>query len=250
MATRQSMEKAMHHTQQITEQRCHRVSSQQSSTNTPAFWDPQDKLRQALTVKCAKASKVVKAYVEAPTWSHKFVIGCKGVNIRQITQDHPKVHVEFQGQQGSIKLEGPPEEVVAAIEKLEFMIAELQRKLCFDQITVNPMLCKHIIGRNGSNISRIRNDTGVSFNITEVGHRSLIHFEGSPDGVSRARKDLEELVAKFEKETERRIIIDRRFHGVFIGTKGVKIKEIRDKFNVRISFPNPGKHHIINVCFK
>ncbi|KAK8739026.1 hypothetical protein OTU49_003795, partial [Cherax quadricarinatus] len=46
MATRQSMEKAMHHTQQITEQRCHRVSSQQSSTNTPAFWDPQDKLRQ------------------------------------------------------------------------------------------------------------------------------------------------------------------------------------------------------------
>lgn len=49
-----------------------------------------------------------------------------------------QVHVEFTDKQGGIKLEGPPEEVEEAREKLETMIAEMQSKLCFDQITVDP----------------------------------------------------------------------------------------------------------------
>lgn len=45
-----------------------------------------------------------------------------------------------------------------------------------------------------------------------------------------------------ENEKERDIVIEQRFHRNIIGTKGDKIKEIRDKFNqVQISFPDPGK---------
>lgn len=39
----------------------------------------------------ARANSVVQQDVEAPTWLHKFIIGRKGANIRQITQDLPKV---------------------------------------------------------------------------------------------------------------------------------------------------------------
>ncbi|XP_069948284.1 vigilin isoform X2 [Cherax quadricarinatus] len=214
----------------------------ESTTETITLRGPQDKLGQALTLVYAKANSVVQADVEAPTWLHKFIIGRKGANIRQITQDLPKVHVEFTDKQGGIKLEGPPEEVEAAREKLESMIAEMQSKLCFDQITVDPKFYKHIIGKSGSNINRIRNDTGVLINISEADGSNLIRLEGSPDGVSQAKKELEELVAKMENEKERDIIIDQRFHRTIIGTKGDKIKEIRDSFNqVQISFPDPGE---------
>lgn len=56
------------------------------------------------------------------------------------------------------------------------------------------------------------------------------------------QQELEELVTKMENEKEREIHIDQRFHRTIIGTKGDKIKEIRDKFNqVQISFPDPGE---------
>ncbi|XP_066966353.1 vigilin [Macrobrachium rosenbergii] len=202
----------------------------------------QDKLGQALTLVYAKANSFMQIDVEAPTWLHKFIIGRKGANIRQITQDLPKVHVEFTDKQGGIRLEGPPEEVEEAREKLETMIAEMKSKLTYDQITVDPKFYKHIIGKSGSNINRIRNDTGVLINISEADGSNLIRLEGSPEGVSQAKKELEDMVAKMENEKERDIIIEQRFHRTIIGTKGDKIREIREKFNqVQISFPDPGE---------
>ncbi|XP_037797231.1 vigilin-like [Penaeus monodon] len=213
-----------------------------STSETITLRGPQDKLGQALTLVYAKANSVVQADVEAPTWLHKFIIGRKGANIRQITQDLPKVHVEFTDKQGGIKLEGPPEEVDEAREKLEAMIADLKSKLCYDQLVVDPKFYKHIIGKSGSNINRIRNETGVLINISEADGSNLIRLEGSPDGVARAKTELEELVTKMENEKEREIIIEQRFHRNIIGTKGDKIKEIRDKFNqVQISFPDAGE---------
>lgn len=214
----------------------------ETTTETITLRGPQDKLGQALTMVYAKANSVVQQDVEAPTWLHKFIIGRKGANIRQITQDLPKVHVEFTDKQGGIKLEGPPEEVEIAAEKLENMISEMKSKLCFDEISVDPKFYKHIIGKNGSNINRIRNDTGVLINISEADGSNLIRLEGSPEGVRQAKQELEELVTKMENEKERDIHIDQRFHRTIIGTKGDKIKEIRDRFNqVQISFPDPGE---------
>lgn len=46
---------------------------------------------------------------------------------------------------------------------------------------------KHIIGKSGSNINRIRNETGVLINISEADGSNLIRLEGSPDGVARAK---------------------------------------------------------------
>ena len=153
--------------------------------------------------------------------------------------DFEKVHVEFTDKEGGIKLEGPPEEVEKATEKLTEMIDDMQKRLTFDEWQVDPQYYKHIIGKSGSNINRIRNDTGVLINISET---NLIRLEGSKEGVSEAKRQLNEMITKMQNETERDINIDTRFHRSIIGTKGDKIREIRDKFNqVQISFPDPGK---------
>lgn len=50
------------------------------------------------------------------------------------------------------------------------------------------------------------------------------------------------MVHKLENEKERDIIIDHRFYRTIIGSKGDKIREIREMFNqIQITFPGPGK---------
>lgn len=50
------------------------------------------------------------------------------------------------------------------------------------------------------------------------------------------------MLNKLENEKQKDIIIEHRFFPSIIGSKGEKIKEIREKFNqVQILFPGPGK---------
>lgn len=52
-----------------------------------------------------------------------------------------------------------------------------------------------------------------------------------------------------ENEKTKDVLIDQRFHRTIIGTKGEKIREIRDKYpEVQISFPDAGKKSdIVNL---
>lgn len=77
-------------------------------------------------------------------------------------------------------------------------------------------------------VNRLKEETGVVINIDESG---LIRIEGNRDGVNRARAELEERVHKLENEKERDVIIEQRHYRNIIGTKGDKIKTIRDMFN-------------------
>lgn len=213
-----------------------------SNSDTIILRGLQDKLGQALTMVYEKASSMTTENLKAPSWLHKFIIGKQGTNIKSITQDLPKVHVEFNDEDEEIKLEGPPSEVVSAVEKLEAMISEMEARLSYEELSINPQYYKFIIGKNGSKINRIRNDNGILINISEYGGKNYVRLEGSREGVARAKQELEELVTKMENEREKSITIENRFHRSIIGTKGDKIKEIREKFNqVQISFPDQGE---------
>lgn len=105
----------------------------------------------ALTKVCEKANSVCTTDIEAPSWIHKYIIGRKGANIKEITQHLPTVHIEFTDKQDRIKIEGPTEEVEKAREQIESKTRELVGKLVFVEINVDPRFYKHIIGKNGSN---------------------------------------------------------------------------------------------------
>lgn len=85
------------------------MPSSDSPTDTIILRGPQDKLGNALSTVYMKANSVQTKNVEAPAWLHKYIIGRKGANIKEITAAFPNVHVEFNDQ--TIKAEGPPEQV-------------------------------------------------------------------------------------------------------------------------------------------
>ncbi|XP_055863477.1 vigilin-like [Biomphalaria glabrata] len=214
-----------------------------SPSETITLRGEQEKLGQALTEVYSKANSVVFSDVVAPAWLHRFIIGRKGSNIKEITENFPSVHIEFTEGQDKITIEGPPDEVTKVVEKLNAFVKDLVKRMDFAEIQVDQKFHKHIIGKSGANISKIKQETGVSIRIPSDGDNSnIIRIEGDPQGVKIAKEQLLEMANRMENEKTRDIIIEHRFHRQIIGAKGESIREIRDKFNqVQITFPDQGK---------
>lgn len=165
-----------------------------SPSETITLRGEQDKLGQALTEVYSKANSVVFADVTAPAWLHRFIIGQKGQNIKKITENFPTVHIEFTEGQDKITVEGPPEEVNKAVEKLNSTVKDLRERMDFAEIQVDQKFHKHIIGKSGSNISRIKQETGVAIKIpSDNDNSNVIRIEGDPKGVKTAKAQLLEM---------------------------------------------------------
>uniref|UniRef100_A0AAY4ARN6 Vigilin n=1 Tax=Denticeps clupeoides TaxID=299321 RepID=A0AAY4ARN6_9TELE len=202
-----------------------------------------DKLGPALTQVYAKAKSVMVVEVTAPAWLHRFIIGKKGQNISRITQQLPKVHIEFADGEERISLEGPTEEVEQARAQIQEMIKDLMCRMDYTEVTIDQRFHRHLIGKNGANINRIKEQYKVSVRIPQDTERSgLVRIEGDPQGVQLARRELIEMAQRMENERTKDMIVDQKFHRTIIGQKGEKIKEVRDKFpEVIINFPDPSQ---------
>jgi polyribonucleotide nucleotidyltransferase len=218
-----------------------------SATDTIILRGPHEKLGNALSTVYEKANSVQSRLIQAPAWIHKYIIGRKGASIKEFSSSYPNVHVEFTDDK--IKIEGPPDQVNEATENLEKIVKSYIDRLTFVEMEVNPNHYKHIIGKAGSNINRIKDEMDVQINIEEKEGLNIIRIEGSSGGVKNAQRELQSMIEKLDNEKEKDVVIDHRLFRSIIGSKGSKIKEIREKFNqVVITFPNPSeKSDIVKI---
>uniref|UniRef100_A0A8C7FTN8 High density lipoprotein-binding protein n=1 Tax=Oncorhynchus kisutch TaxID=8019 RepID=A0A8C7FTN8_ONCKI len=203
-----------------------------------------DKLGPALTQVYAKAKSVMVVEVTAPAWLHRFIIGKKGQNIGRITQQLPKVHIEFTDGEERISLEGPTEEVEQAQVQIQDMIRDLLVRMDYTDVNIDQRFHRHLIGKNGANSEYTHtHQYKVSVWIPQEPDRSgLVRIEGDPKGVQLARRELMEMAQRMENERTKDLIVEQKFHRAIIGQKGEKIKEVRDKFpEVMINFPDPAQ---------
>jgi len=212
-----------------------------TDSETITLRGPQEKLGLALTKVYEKANSVVNVSVACPTWLHKYIIGKKGTGIQKISQDLQKVHIVFNDDD-SIKVDGPPDEVEKAKTELESQAGVLIKTMAFADVKVDAKYHKHIIGKGGSTINKIKSETDVTINIPDTDSGvTIIRIEGNKAGVEKASKELNGMVDKMENEKEKDLIIENRFHRQLIGPKGENIEKIRKDFvNVQISFPDLG----------
>uniref|UniRef100_A0A3B3BWG0 Vigilin n=1 Tax=Oryzias melastigma TaxID=30732 RepID=A0A3B3BWG0_ORYME len=214
-----------------------------SSSETVILRGEPDRLGQALTEVYAKANSYTVSSVSAPSWLHRFIIGKKGQNLAKITQQMPKVHIEFTEGEDKITLEGPTKDVQMVQSQIEAIVTDLVSRMDYAEISVDPKFHRHLIGKGGVNINRIKEMHKVTVRIPPDNEKSnLIRIEGDPQGVQEAKKELLELASRMENERTKDLIIEQRFHRAIIGQKGEKIKEVRDKFpEVIINFPDPAQ---------
>merc|ERR1719507_629230 len=205
------------------------------------IWKDMEKMGLALTKVYEKANSVVNLVLPCPTWLHKYIIGKKGAGIQRISQDLPKVHIVFQDD-GTIKVDGPPDEVEKARLDLEDQVAKLVKDTAFADVKVDAKYHKHIIGKGGSTINKIKSEADVTINIPDTDSgATVIRIEGNKAGVEKAKAELASMVDKMENEKEKDLIVENRFHRQLIGAKGGEIEKIRKEFTaVQISFPDLG----------
>ncbi|XP_072350519.1 vigilin-like, partial [Scyliorhinus torazame] len=199
-----------------------------------------ENLGLALALVYAKANSVVLKEVQAPFWLHRYLIGRQGQKISEFSQTYPQVHIEFTEGQDRIVLEGPVQEVTLAQTQLQELADSLKSRLAFKELEVDPKFHRHLIGKNGANINRVKELHKVTVNFPQDVDRSpLIRIEGSPEGVTDAERDLMETVTRLECEGTKDLIVDQKYHRLLIGNKGEKIKEVHEKFaEVSITFPD------------
>ncbi|MCI4375508.1 hypothetical protein PGIGA_G00110320 [Pangasianodon gigas] len=221
-----------------------------------------------------KKRNVTTIAVEVKKSQHKYVIGPKGNTLQEIldrtgvsveipppdsssetvilrgepdrlgqalTEVYAKVHIEFTEGEDKITLEGPTKDIQIVQSQIEAIVTDLVSRMDYAEISVDPKFHRHLIGKGGANINRIKDQYKVSVRIPPDNEKSnLIRIEGDPQGVKEAKKELLELASRMENERTKDMIIEQRFHRAIIGQKGEKIKEIRDKFpEVIINFPDP-----------
>merc|ERR1712083_657918 len=127
-------------------------------------------------------------------------------------------------------------------KEIETQAKDLIKTTTFMEMKVDAKYHKHIIGKGGSTINKIKAEADVTINIPDTDSGvTIIRIEGNRAGVEKARKELYEMVEKMENEKEKDLIIENRFHRQLIGPKGESIEKIRKEFaNVQISFPDLG----------
>ncbi|XP_031527372.2 vigilin-like isoform X2 [Vicugna pacos] len=179
--------------------------------------------------------------ISVPSWLHRFIIGKKGCNISTITQNMPEVRINFTGKD-KITIDGPIEDVSYAQEQIEVIVKDLINRMDYAEINVDCKFHKHLIGKKGATINRIRERNRVSVLISPENEKNnMIRIEGESQGVQQAKRELLELASHLEKE-QKDLIIEQRFHQAIIGHKGVQIRDIHKKFpEVVINFPDPAQ---------
>lgn len=225
------------------------VPSEESGSDQITLLGNAADLATALALVIERASSVVTQSIPAPQWLHKHLIGPKGATLSTLVPNRNNVQIEFDDA-GNIFLEGSPEEVKAAFEPLKKEVARLQMDLAIEKVKVHPTLHRHVIGRGGSLISKIKDQSGVQITIpSEETNSDEIVVEGKKDGVKKAVAEIRAIVTKIENEKSRDIIIPQRLHKLIIGTKGSGVQVIRDSHpNVSIVFPDAkSKSDVVNI---
>jgi hypothetical protein len=207
------------------------------------------RLGDALALVYAKASSVISQEIKYPEWMRKFLIGPKGATLQALVPKQDRLKIDFEDG-GLIYLEGPPEAVKSAAAALSGEIGRLTKEMSSESIHVPPALHRHIIGRSGALVNKLKDEHDVQIRIpNEKLASDEIKIEGKKDGVQKTIAAIQEIVKRLENEKVKDIIIDHRFHGQMIGKSGENIQKWKAEFpSVAIAFPDAiTKSDVINL---
>jgi Polyribonucleotide nucleotidyltransferase (polynucleotide phosphorylase) len=102
------------------------------------------------------------------------------------------------------------------------------------------LICRFIIGKDGANIRKIREDTGTKIELPpeEDDKNDTIVITGKKEAALEAKSRINKILDEFVNVTQDEVNIPYKFHNYLIGTKGKLIQSIKDECGgVTIKFP-------------
>jgi transcription antitermination factor NusA-like protein len=189
---------------------------------------------------------VVEVDVMIPNKIHNLLIGAGGKLVQSISEDCGGVQIRFpeaKAKSDRVTLTGLKEDVEKARTTLLEMSREKEENSYTETIEAKPQNHRFLIGKNGSNIRRIRDATGarVLFPYENDASQDIITIIGKKAGVLEAKKQLVEMLKELDKVIESEVHVDPKYHRHFVLRRGEVLRQISDELGgVSISFPKAG----------
>eukprot|EP00127_Corallochytrium_limacisporum_P006245 Clim_evm4s223 gene=Clim_evmTU4s223 len=199
----------------------------------------------AFNLLMAKVNSVGYEEVDAPLWMHRNIVGRKGANLTKIMEEAGEVgslRISIRAEEEKIEIEGPKKAVEHASDALRKQVDFLTNSWKIEEISVSPALHKHLIGKGGQNIKRIKEECGVEIDFPDSDDKesSTIRIEGEKSGVAKAVDEIATQTAKLVDMVTIEVPVPLKYHGQIIGAKGARITELRNTFgDVQVNVPKP-----------
>merc|ERR1719233_507199 len=194
----------------------------------------------------SQMANIVSKEMKIPAKIHNTVIGAGGKLIQSIMSECGGVTIKFpEANSGSdvVMIRGPADDVDKAFNKLQELSDEKQLSSHSAEVKAKPEHHKFLIGRQGINIQKIRNETGarIIFPSSDDADRESITIIGTQESVGKAKSDLLLKIKELDNISEDTMTVDPQYHKHFVARRGKILKDISDEFGgVIVSFPRPG----------
>lgn len=166
--------------------------------------------------------------------------------IHSIMEDCGGVAIKFptaESKSDKVSIRGPKEDVDKAKIQLLELTSERQLSSFTAEVKAKPQQHKFLIGKNGANIKKIRDNTGarIVFPTDKDEEKDVITIIGKKDAVEKAKAELEATIKDIENTTQSVMSVPIAYHKHFVARRGEILQRITDEYGgVQISFPRSG----------
>jgi len=173
---------------------------------------------------------------------HSNLIGKNGKNLSEIRAKFNDIQINIPNQEEKsevVTIRGNKLDVEKCYKYLQQTIKEMQENNYQDEIHIFKEFHRMLIGKHGSFIRKIREETSTRIDVpAEDSDSDSIVIVGKQENVLKARKLIEEKVKELVKIEEDYVEIAHQLHTALIGRGGAIIRQIRkDCGGVLINFP-------------
>lgn len=176
---------------------------------------------------------------------HKNIIGQKGETVNEIRQQFSTVQVSFPEAGAKcdiVTLRGPRADVDKCYAHIKKMVTELELSSYRVDVPIFKRFHGNIIGRNGANIKKIKDETGTTIDIPDVNSSSdIIVITGHKEQAHKAKAMIMAIQSELANIVTKEVQISQKLHTSMIGPGGKLIQSIMtDCGDVHIRFPPEG----------
>ena len=195
---------------------------------------------------------------------HKSIIGSGGSTLNAVIGEDKIVDVQLGTsklnennnsrnkkdlKENEISIRGPKEEVERVANEIRKIANEAENHHLIygheTELIVNSQFVAHIVGKNGTSISKLRESLDVQIDINQRlqndnkkgVQKAVIKITGRKENAEEAKRRLSSLVELLADQTTEKLNIAKQYHASLIGSGGKYAIRLEEKHGVRITFP-------------
>lgn len=214
------------------------VDSNESSTSFEAINNALQPLREM-------AADLENVILSASAEEQKIISGANNTTLNSVLKSVDPNTVVVKFSENDVSIYGLKKQVGIVKQEIQTVLNDYKefKNNYATSVEVPRSVLSRLIGKNGSNMTALREEFGVKINVeddksSEASAKVEIALSGVKRNVEECKAQILSISKRWADESLARIKIDNQYHRRLIGANGIYINRLQDKYNVKIRFPS------------